>query len=322
MQLIVPAISAALTALMLAFALRHTKLPLDYPNDRSLHHAPVPRSGGLAMIPAILIGWSVATALPWQIWLSCTALFALSALDDRVGLPVIARLLLHFCAATCVALALPGIEERIAALPFVILALSWMINVYNFMDGSDGLAGGMAVIGFGTYGFAAWSASDPELAAAAWTVAGAAAGFLLYNFHPARVFLGDAGSVPLGLMAGALGMLGWGREIWPFWFPFLVFSPFIFDASITLARRLLRAEKFWQAHREHYYQRLVRIGWGHRRTAMAEYSLMLVCAALALYGLGTVPAVQKALIAACVAAYLALAVMIDRAWMRHERTVK
>ena len=322
MPLAVPAIAGALTALTLAFALKHTKLPLDHPNQRSLHHRPVPRSGGLAMIPVILITWSVSTSIPWQIWLSCSIIFLLSALDDRIGLPVFARLILHVGAAGFVASAIPGIHEHALIVPIVVVALTWMINVYNFMDGSDGLAGGMAVIGFGTYGLAAWFASDTELAAAAWTVSGAAIGFLLYNFHPARVFLGDAGSIPLGLMAGAMGMLGWSRAIWPLWFPLLVFSPFIIDASITLARRMYRAERIWDAHREHYYQRLVRIGWGHRRTALAEYGLMLGCAALALYGLRTVPAIQKAVIAACVVAYLALALIIDYAWTRHERALK
>jgi UDP-N-acetylmuramyl pentapeptide phosphotransferase/UDP-N-acetylglucosamine-1-phosphate transferase len=94
----------------------------------------------------------------------------------------------------------------------------------------------------------------------------AAAVFLKANFHPARIFLGDVGSVPLGFLAGALGALGVYRDLVPVWFPFVVFAPFFVDATVTLLRRMLRGERFWQAHREHYYQRLVQMGWGHRRT--------------------------------------------------------
>ena len=110
-------------------------------------------------------------------------------------------------------------------------------------------------------------------------IAASAAAFLIANFHPARIFLGDAGSVPLGFLAAALGILGWEGGDWAWWFPLLVFSPFIADASATLARRLYTRERVWRPHRDHYYQRLVRLGWGHRRTALAEYVLMLACGA-------------------------------------------
>jgi hypothetical protein len=97
--------------------------------------------------------------------------------------------------------------------------------------------------------------------------------FLLLNFSPARVFMGDAGSVPLGFLAGGIGIAGWRTVSWPAWFPLLVFSPFVVDASVTLARRMfMRRERFWHPHREHYYQRLVRMGWSHRRLALTEYA--------------------------------------------------
>ena len=104
------------------------------------------------------------------------------------------------------------------------------------------------------------------------SVAGAAAGFLPHNWAPARVFLGDAGSVPLGFLAGVLGVAGWTAGAWPAWFPLLVFSPFVVDASVTLLRRALRGERVWHAHREHLYQRMVRSGLGHGRTAALWYA--------------------------------------------------
>ena len=202
LPIIPPTTAAGFTVLILAVALRHARLPLDHPNERSLHALPVPRSGGMAVIPAILLVWLLSTTLPWQIWMSCLLLFAVSAIDDLFGLRVATRLALHLAVAATVAVGLLGWRESVVLLAVVTVAIAWMINLYNFMDGSDGLAGGMTVIGFGAYGAAAWLGGDGALAIAAWTISGAAIGFLFYNFHPARVFLGDAGSVPLGFVPG------------------------------------------------------------------------------------------------------------------------
>jgi UDP-N-acetylmuramyl pentapeptide phosphotransferase/UDP-N-acetylglucosamine-1-phosphate transferase len=191
-----------------------------------------------------------------------------------------------------------------------------MINVYNFMDGSDGLAGGMALFGFGFYGGAAWLAGDSAFASVNFAVAAAAAGFLFFNFHPARIFMGDAGSVTLGFLVAALGLLGWQQGHWPAWFPVLVFSPFIVDASLTLARRLLRGEKVWQAHREHYYQRLVRMGYGHRVTALLEYVLMLLAGLSALWGLQQGERHRLGLLWLWASTYLVLMVVVDAHWTR------
>lgn len=90
--------------------------------------------------------------------------------------------------------------------------------------------------------------------------------------------MGDTGSTSLGFLAAACSLWGSHSRLFPFWVALLIFSPFIVDATVTLLRRLWRGEKFWQAHRNHYYQRLVLLGWGHRRTVLAEYVLMLACA--------------------------------------------
>jgi UDP-N-acetylmuramyl pentapeptide phosphotransferase/UDP-N-acetylglucosamine-1-phosphate transferase len=160
------------------------------------------------------------------------------------------------------------------------LFILWMINLYNFMDGMDGFAGGMAVIGFTTL---AWlGRADAGFAAVNLTIAAASAGFLAYNFPPARLFLGDTGSTALGFLAAACSLWGSAAGLFPFWAALWVFSPFIVDATVTLLRRLMRGERVWEAHRSHYYQRLVLLGWGHRRTVLAEYVLMLACAGSAM----------------------------------------
>jgi UDP-N-acetylmuramyl pentapeptide phosphotransferase/UDP-N-acetylglucosamine-1-phosphate transferase len=314
-----PLAAAFATAALLAWLLRDGRaLPLDHPNERSLHARPVPRVGGVAIfaaaVPALLLQWSpLATLL-------AAALAALSFLDDRSHLPIALRFGAHAAAAAAfVLVALDGLP--LAAVPVLVLAVMWMTNLYNFMDGSDGLAGGMALFGFGTYAVGAWLGGDPTLAAACATLAACAAAFLAFNFPPARVFMGDAGSVPYGFLAGAIGLAGWHAGLWPLWFPVLAFSPFVVDASVTLARRMLRGEKFWRPHRTHYYQRLVQLGWGHRRTALAEYALMAACGAAALWASRAAPAVQAAVLAAAALLYLVLATAVDRAWKAHARAV-
>ena len=312
----------ALLAFAVAFASlrlllsRFGALALDRPNDRSLHDRPVPRTGGIA----VLAGGAVALAFGvGSLWLPITlaaVLAVLSFADDTLGLPTPARLAAHLAAAgVLVWYVLSPMHP--AALVLLALAVAWTANLYNFMDGSDGLAGGMTVIGFGAYAFAAHVAGAAALATLCAALAAAAAAFLMSNFHPARIFMGDVGSVSLGFLAGALGIVGWRDDIWPLWFPMLVFAPFMCDATLTLLKRLLRGEKVSHAHREHYYQRLVRMGFGHRTTAYIEYAAMLGCALTALAARDQPPATQLGAVAAAVAVMIAIAVWVDLRWARH-----
>jgi UDP-N-acetylmuramyl pentapeptide phosphotransferase/UDP-N-acetylglucosamine-1-phosphate transferase len=131
--------------------------------------------------------------------------------------------------------------------------------------------------------------------------------------------MGDVGSVPLGFLAGAFGIMGWIERAWPWWFPALVFSPFIVDASVTLARRATRREPVWEAHRDHYYQRMVQLGWGHRGTALAGYALMLACGVLGLVAASLPVAGQIAITGAVALAYAGMIAGIGRAWTRRRR---
>ncbi|MBL8497050.1 MAG: glycosyltransferase family 4 protein [Nitrosomonas sp.] len=249
---------------------------LDLPNSRSLHSIPVPRVGGLGLLFAVMLSWIVfSVIIPIEIWVGISLLIAISLLDDIWHLPVWSRLLVHCLAAFGFsAMLLMPLHGWVIAL-CVSLAIIWMTNLYNFMDGSDGLAGGMTAIGFGYYGVLAYWMGHHDFATANFCVAAAALAFLAHNFHPARVFLGDAGAIPLGFLAAVFGILGWMSQIWPIYVPLLVFSPFIADSTVTLIKRLLRGENIWQAHREHYYQRMIVHGFGHRKTAVLSYGLML-----------------------------------------------
>jgi UDP-N-acetylmuramyl pentapeptide phosphotransferase/UDP-N-acetylglucosamine-1-phosphate transferase len=297
--------------LALVWLLRYGRLPMDHPNERSLHATPTPRIGGLGIMAGVGMAsaWLAdATLLP--IILAAFALAMVSVLDDVRGLPVALRFLAHFVAAVACLLAL-GLDGWVL-LPAT-LAVVWMTNLYNFMDGSDGLAGGMAAIGFGALALAAWLGGAPSLAMFCASIAAAALAFLRFNFPPARVFMGDAGSIPLGFLAAALGIDGAAHGVWPWLFPLLVFSPFIVDASVTLARRALRGEKIWRAHRSHYYQRVVLLGATHRQLALAAYALMLLVSALA-FALLFLPQHAAWVLILSASLYLLVLFAIDRRW--------
>jgi UDP-GlcNAc:undecaprenyl-phosphate/decaprenyl-phosphate GlcNAc-1-phosphate transferase len=290
-------------------------LALDRPNARSLHEQPVPRLGGMAVMLGALTSIPFVTAAHGLALALAVALAALSFADDLRGLPTLVRLACHLLAAT-VLVAYVLLPMGWAEIVILALALTWMTNLFNFMDGSDGLAGGMACIGFAAYAIAALAAGDAPLAALCIALSASAAAFVLFNFHPARIFLGDVGSIPLGFLSGALGVLGWSADVWPLWFPLVVFGLFVGDATLTLLKRLLRGERIWQAHRQHYYQRLVQLGAGHRGTALAGYAVMIVCASAALYARNERPAIQASVVAVTLLLVSAAAVWVDLQWAR------
>jgi len=284
---------------------------LDHPNERSLHTEATPRSGGVAILASVLIGMGVAAIgyalLPQSkgflpkgfasasFWIvgSIALVTTVSFLDDRKGLPVGLRFGAQAGAAMVVvwgvglalsSIPIPGIgavELGWFAAPVSLLFLLWMTNLYNFMDGMDGFAGGMTVIGFGFLAYFGWSAGHPFMFLASTVISVSALGFLVHNFPPARIFMGDVGSIPLGFAGGTLMLLGLRDGLFDFWVPMLIFSPFILDATVTVLHRAWKRERIWQAHREHYYQRLVLNGWSQRRTVMIEYGIMLCCGCLA-----------------------------------------
>ncbi|MEZ5815897.1 MAG: glycosyltransferase family 4 protein [Hyphomicrobiaceae bacterium] len=287
-------------------------LVLDIPNDRSLHERPTPRTGGVGLMLAAAVAWLAFPAGPKAIIVPAVLLAAVFLIDDVRGLPVLPRFLAQFAAAIGF-LAATG-PYALWLMTVLALGIVWSSNLYNFMDGSNGLAGGMAVVGFAAYAIAAAAAEDMEVALLAAVVTGAAAGFLVWNFDPARIFLGDAGSIPLGFLAAAIGVLGWDRALWPFWFPGLVFATFMVDSGLTLAKRLVHRENPFQAHRSHYYQRLIRMGWSHRRLALSAYCLMMATTLSALWLRNVSLPVRLAGVALWLAAFGALALAIDLKW--------
>ncbi|MFT4171269.1 MAG: hypothetical protein QM639_01815 [Rhodocyclaceae bacterium] len=313
------ALCAVASAALLAILLRTGwawRIAADHPNERSLHVRVTPRVGGLGLMLGVGVGAAAAHDVALTSLCACAlALAALSLADDRRGLPIAWRFAAHWLAAAVAVAVIFGAQGAWAAGGVGVLACVWMSNLYNFMDGADGMAGGMALIGFGT--LACMQPGSP-LSWVAVCIAGAAGGFLIFNWHPARVFMGDCGSVPLGFLAAALGLAGIAQGSWPWWFPWWVFAPFIADASVTLLRRALRGERIWLAHREHYYQRVIRLGASHAHAAALWYGAMLVSAGSAAWAVRADDArIVWVLAGAVTTGFVAAAVAIDWRWRRH-----
>ncbi len=257
---------------------------LDRPGERSMHSVPTPRGGGLAIVAAVLavtIALALAGALAGGDALgilgAVAAVAAIGWLDDRRSLPRAPRLLVQGLAALWL-LAWIGVPSRLVlgdvavplgpfAWPLGVLAIVWLVNLYNFMDGIDGIAGleGLAVAAGAAVLFAA--GGQPGWALLCVAVAASCAGFLAWNWAPARIFMGDAGSYALGCTFAACALAGERGGAAPAAAWLLLLGVFVVDATLTLAMRAAAGTRFWVPHRDHAYQRLARIGAGHARTA-------------------------------------------------------
>ncbi len=253
--------------------LRHRQI-LDHPNERSSHSRPTPRGGGLAVTPVALLAWAclalTGTSQPgvWPVLGGAAVLLALSWRDDRRSLPPHLRLAVHVAAAVAGIAGLPA-EQAVfqGLLPFwldraaAVLAWVWFVNLYNFMDGIDGITGvETAAIGLGLM-LVDLTAGQAAGAPAAAAIAAAGLGFLVWNWHPAKLFLGDSGSVPLGYLLGWLLLSAAAQGQWGA--AMILPAYYLADATLTLGKRALKGEKVWQAHRQHFYQRALGGGASH-----------------------------------------------------------
>jgi len=281
------------------------------PNERSMHTVPVPAGAGLAIVAATLLLWPLwaAAALEpmHQLLLACLAgLALLSWIDDRRALSPLVRLSAQALAVGLCLAMLPAEARLLPLLPplleraLIALAWLWFINLFNFMDGIDGLAGSEAVaIALGYLAFVSFAGLDSPFWRLALIVAAAVAGYLFWNWHPAKVFMGDAGSVPLGFLLGWLMIDLALRGHWPA--ALILPAYFAADATITLFARMRRGQKPWQAHREHYYQRAVLGG-----TTPSGVAWRVAIANAVLVGLALFSARQPALALLAAAAVVAI----------------
>lgn len=222
------------------------RLP-DLPNARSSHRSPTPRGGGLAfvVVATLLTPLYAQGATAW-IPVVCAPLALVGILDDRFNLPALWRYLAQLFTALAL-MAMTSLSLPLWSLPFVLLAVTAIINFFNFMDGLDGLVASCAAV--------------LMLASGQWVLAGALLGFLLWNWSPARVFMGDVGSTYLGAIFAGL-VLQRPEPLQSLLF-LLVATPLLADAFICVLRRWHAGQQIFQPHRLHLYQRLHSAGWPH-----------------------------------------------------------
>ncbi|MDO8786517.1 MAG: glycosyl transferase [Sulfuritalea sp.] len=280
------------------------------------------RGGGLGVLLATGIGLWLGDAdealLPGLILVASVAWWD----DQRGGVAIKWRIACQLLAATAMAAAGLFPSSGIAFSFLFVIGTIWLCTLYQLMDGADGLVGGMALWGCSALALAASGAGAgaSDILVLAECVAAGSAGFLLFNFPPSRILLGSVGSVPLGFLAAVLSLTGVARFLWPWWFPLLVFSPLVVDATVTLAKRVLRGEEISQMHHEHFYQRLMQMGWSDRRLVLSEYVLMLACGISALLAQRAEDSVVSIVLLVWAVIYLALIVLIDKQWRRHMTT--
>jgi UDP-N-acetylmuramyl pentapeptide phosphotransferase/UDP-N-acetylglucosamine-1-phosphate transferase len=306
------------------FISRPHKALLDHPGDRSLHDIPVPRSGGLA----IAAGFFLACIFFWESVVSVVhpfvvvlmlVLCAVSLWDDFSSLSQGVRLVTQLILAAVVVFPLDlfWLPDEFASAEiffrvFSLLGIVWVINLYNFMDGMDGFAGGMSLFGFGTYALLGWWSGAADFALFNLLVCAAVAGFWVCNLPPAGIFMGDLGSTLLGFLAAILGLVGCASGIFDPWVPLVIFSPFWVDATYTLVKRMLKKEPFWLPHRQHFYQRLVLSGLGHGRVLALEYILMSACSLTVLLAITTGMGYNQLVAYAWFCVYLLLLPLLEK----------
>ncbi len=283
------AIVVVLLSLVLTGALRRYALSrsiMDIPNARSSHSVATPRGGGVAIVLAFLLclpvlGYAYLVPLQVLIGLGCAAalIAIIGFMDDHGHIAARWRLLGHFCAAAWALfwlgglppLQLMGVSIDFGWIGHILAAfyLVWMLNLYNFMDGIDGIASVEAICACLGACLLYWLVGLPQLIWLPFLLAMAVTGFLFWNFPPARIFMGDAGSGFLGLVLGVISIQAAWTSSQLFWSWLILLGVFVVDATYTLIRRLMRGDKVYEAHRSHAYQYASRRFGRHRPVTLA-----------------------------------------------------
>ena len=285
-------VSAILTGVMRQLALTHRVL--DVPNERSSHSTPTPRGGGVAIVITLLAAlWmlEMVGSMPFRLWAAISVCGSAVALvgfaDDKWQLSATTRLTVHFAAVSVFVWSigrLPPVDFGIAVLDLDIagsllgvLALVWFLNLYNFMDGIDGIASieAMTVASVAAL-FLVLHGVDSPVTVLMWLTVATVGGFLLWNWPPARIFMGDAGSGFLGFILGAMAWTTIAAGKLSVWFWLILVGAFFVDATLTLLRRWRRGEPLATAHRSHAYQRLSRRFGSHVKVTLGFLMVNLV----------------------------------------------
>lgn len=275
-------ISYLATGVIRAYALK--KSIIDIPSARSSHTIPTPRGGGLAIVLSFYLGiayLAIYHLIPWHLTVALSGglLIALVGYwDDHRSVPARFRAFFHFIAAIwavgwlhgfpVLSLGAWNLSLHFFGSFLAVFAIVWFINLYNFMDGIDGLAGSEAIFVSCTAGMVLFALGQPSLALLCFFLSVSCGGFLLWNWPPAKIFMGDVGSGFLGFIFAVFLLDTANNNLLPPLFWLILLAVFIADASYTLFRRVIHKQAWYEAHREHAYQRLIQKGINHRNTTL------------------------------------------------------
>ncbi len=319
-------VSYLLTGLIRRHALRNAIL--DKPNERSLHTNPTPRGGGAAIIVSVVASTIVLHLLgklSMQTALALSGVVPIAIIgwrDDKRSVTPGVRFQVHLFSALWALYWIGGmptlsIGGSILTIGHVVggllalVGILWATNLYNFMDGSDGIAGGEALTIGITGALLLWLAGAYGLSLVSLATAGAALGFLIWNWSPARIFMGDVGSGTLGFWFAVLALASERSMVVPATLWGLIAGVFVLDATLTLVRRAMRREQLHVAHRTHAYQRMITAGWTHARVATVVIVINVVLALLALLAQRT-PALDYLIVVAGFVMLFAIYMVIER----------
>jgi len=287
--------SWVLARLALIYALDHEIL--DIPDERSSHAESTPRGGGIAIAVTLPVALIVAGLLEWipmrlvvSLAGGCCLLAAVGWIDDHRGVPARVRILIHFAAAAwglfwlggypSVSVGGPPVQMGTMGTVIAVFGVVWATNAYNFMDGIDGIATSQALVA-GSVGGMLLLPGHPQLALPSLLVAATSAGFLQFNWPPARIFMGDVASGLLGFCFGILAVASENAGALPVFVWAILLGAFIFDSTVTLSRRLVRREHIFMPHRHHAYQRAVQAGASHGMVTGAVIIISIFLAIIA-----------------------------------------
>jgi len=296
-------LSAAFVRIFCGYAIKRGLLAI--PNARSSHQEVTPQGGGIVFVSlwflCLLLGYAFGWYSLQELLLFLPSTFLVSMIgfwDDHKELTARKRLVVQILAAIFCVLILGDVSSLHlsnysvltlgwAGLIVAVLGLVWSTNLFNFMDGLDGLASIEALFVFGIGGFLFWNAAAPEVALLLWTMVLAVAGFLVWNWPRARVFMGDVGSYCLGFLVALFSLVGdrWYNIPMTMWI--ILYSVFWFDATVTLIRRFKQGQNLAMAHREHAHQRLHRAGYSHAQVLFGVIVLNCILSGIALWALNT-----------------------------------
>ncbi len=328
---LLPAVGVAfvLTLLLTPVARAHARRRglIDRPGPRRSHDVPVARGGGIALAVGVVAAAVMMPPVPGGVafHMGLLAIAALGLADDHRPLRVAIRLPAQLVVAAAVVMAVGGVPviqfagesigPWLAWTPLAALAIVWMINLFNFMDGSDGLASTQAAFSGLLLAVGFVDSGQTGLAVLACALAAASLAFLAWNRPPARIFLGDSGSLTLGFVLGFLALAGTVTGSVSVWAAAIAVSPFVIDATATLLARLVSGREWYTPHRDHAYQCLIRSGWSHARVLAALVVLDLAVVLPAFVLASKFPALDVA-IAACTG------VMLLAIWWSARRRAK